>query len=62
MKPRPIQTYTGRTPQELRNDPTSVSHPDDIESRERDGQRMLRAGEPMERELRNRGADGMYRW
>jgi PAS domain S-box-containing protein len=57
-----IQTYTGRTLQELRDDPTSVLHPDDLESRERDWQRMLRAGEPMERELRYRGADGVYRW
>jgi PAS domain S-box-containing protein len=57
-----IQTYTGRTLQELRDDPTSVLHPDDLEARERDWQRMLRAGEPMERELRYRGADGVYRW
>lgn len=57
-----IQAYTGRTLQELRDDPTSVLHPDDLEPRERDWQRMLRAGEPMERELRYRGADGVYRW
>ena len=57
-----IQTYTGRTLQELRDDPTSVLHPDDLESREREWQRMLRLGEPMEREVRYRGADGVYRW
>jgi len=57
-----VLDYTGMTLAELKNNWRSVVNPDDIAVRERALDLMARSGEPVERELRVRRFDGVYRW
>ncbi|WP_425258677.1 PAS domain-containing sensor histidine kinase [Rubrivivax sp. RP6-9] len=55
--------YFGRTLEELRAwEQTDAIHPDDLPRVVADWQRYMAAGEPCDAELRQRRADGVYRW
>jgi PAS domain S-box-containing protein len=56
-----ILDYTGMSVAELKKDWRPAVHPDDIEAIERSLDRMSRFGEPVERELRLRRLDGVFR-
>jgi PAS domain S-box-containing protein len=57
-----ILDYTGMTLAELKENWRSIVHPDDIAVREKALDKMARSGEPVERQLRVRRFDGVYRW
>ena len=54
--------FTGRSAEELIDDPFSMAHPDDRESVRATYIGALRAGEPASAEWRVRRRDGEYRW
>jgi PAS domain-containing protein len=57
-----ILDCTGMTVAELKKDWRPAVHPADIEAIEATLDRMPRLGEPVERELRLRRFDGVFRW
>jgi len=60
---RQVLEYFGKTSEELKNWSTSDAvHPDDLPRVIDMWRRSVEAGQPYEYELRQRRADGMYRW
>jgi PAS domain S-box-containing protein len=56
------RSYTGLSLKELKADTNVAVHPDDLASTESAWRTHLATGEPFQRELRRRRADGEYRW
>jgi PAS domain S-box-containing protein len=60
---RQVLEYTGKTAEELKNWTTSDTvHPDDLARVIDAWRRWLETGQPLDLELRQRRADGLYRW
>ncbi len=60
---RPILDYFGKTLEELQKwASTDAVHPDDLPAVIAVWSRSLESGQPYDIELRQRGADGVYRW
>jgi formate hydrogenlyase transcriptional activator len=60
---RQVLEYTGKTGEELKNWTTSDTvHPDDLPRAIDAWRRWLETGQPLDLELRQRRADGVYRW
>jgi PAS domain S-box-containing protein len=57
-----VMAYTGKTLEEIKADWTSCIHPEDVTVRISTWDLMLQSGESMERDLRVRRHDGIYRW
>ena len=60
---RQVQEYFGKTLEELREwSSTNAVHPDDLPAVIAQWTRSIESGQPYDIELRQRGADGVYRW
>src|SRR5437667_8845958 len=60
---RQVLEYFGKTTEELKNWATSDAvHPDDLPRVIDTWKRSIETGEPYDLELRQRRADGVYRW
>ena len=60
---RQVQDYFGKTLEELREwSSTNAVHPDDLPAVIAQWTRSIESGQPYDIELRQRGADGVYRW
>jgi PAS domain S-box-containing protein len=60
---RQVQDYFGKTLEELREwSSTDAVHPDDLPAVIALWTRSIESGQPYDIELRQRGADGVYRW
>ena len=60
---RQVQEYFGKTLEELREwSSTNAVHPDDLPAVLAQWTRSIESGQPYDVELRQRGADGVYRW
>ena len=60
---RQVQDYFGKTLEELREwSSTDAVHPDDRPAVIAQWRRSIESGQPYDIELRQRGADGVYRW
>ncbi len=60
---RQVQEYFGKTLEELREwSSTNAVHPDDLPAVLAQWTRSIESGQPYDIELRQRGADGVYRW
>ena len=60
---RQVQEYFGKTLEELREwSSTNAIHPDDLPDVIAQWTRSIESGQPYDIELRQRGADGVYRW
>ena len=60
---RQVQEYFGKTLEELREwSSSNAVHPDDLPAVIAEWTRSIESGQPYDIELRQRGADGVYRW
>jgi PAS domain S-box-containing protein len=58
-----VRDYFGKTPEELKAwTSTDAVHPDDLPRVIAVWKRSVESGQPYDLELRQRGADGVYRW
>ena len=59
---RRLTEYTGLKAEEVGSHRRNIIHPEDFEGYMNKWKASLASGEPLEHELRGRGADGQYRW